>query len=85
MLKEQRAHGTLKPSYIYLDSNSSFHQMFWAKYMTDVRKQQKFYQSAGVSSVPAVIVNDKHLISGGQPSETFEQALKQIAAEQIST
>ena len=55
------------------------------KYMTDVRKQQKFYQSAGVSSVPAVIVNDKHLISGGQPSETFEQALKQIAAEQIST
>jgi predicted DsbA family dithiol-disulfide isomerase len=24
-------------------------------------------------------VNDKHLISGGQPTEVFEQALKQIA------
>lgn len=51
----------------------------------DVRKQQKFYQSAGVSSVPAVIVNDKHLISGGQPSEIFEQALKKIAAENMSS
>lgn len=55
------------------------------KYMADVRKQQQFYQSAGVSSVPAVIVNDKHLISGGQPSEIFEQALKNIAAENISS
>jgi predicted DsbA family dithiol-disulfide isomerase len=51
------------------------------KYSADVRKQQQHYQSAGVSSVPAVIVNDKHLISGGQPSEIFEQALKKIAAE----
>ena len=54
------------------------------KYTADVRKQQQYYQSAGVSSVPAVIVNDKHLISGGQPTETFEQALKQIAAENIA-
>ncbi|MBL4629969.1 MAG: DsbA family oxidoreductase [Paraglaciecola sp.] len=50
-------------------------------YTADVRKQQQHYQSAGVSSVPAVIVNDKHLISGGQPTEVFENALKQIAAE----
>lgn len=51
------------------------------KYAADVRKQQQFYQSAGVSSVPAVIVNDKHLISGGQPTQIFEKALKQIAGE----
>jgi predicted DsbA family dithiol-disulfide isomerase len=30
--------------------------------------------------VPAVIVNDRHLISGGQPVEAYEQALRQIAA-----
>jgi predicted DsbA family dithiol-disulfide isomerase len=30
--------------------------------------------------VPAVIINDRHLISGGQPAEVFEQALRQIAA-----
>jgi predicted DsbA family dithiol-disulfide isomerase len=32
--------------------------------------------------VPAIIINRKHLISGGQPSQVFEQALRQIAAEQ---
>jgi predicted DsbA family dithiol-disulfide isomerase len=30
--------------------------------------------------VPAIIINDKHLISGGQPVEVFEQALRKIAA-----
>jgi predicted DsbA family dithiol-disulfide isomerase len=28
-----------------------------------------------------VVVNDRHLISGGQPPEVFEQALRQIAAQ----
>ena len=54
------------------------------KYTAEVRKLQQHYQSAGVSSVPAVIVNDKHLISGGQPVEIFEQALRQIAQEKAS-
>jgi len=27
------------------------------------------------------VVNDRHLIQGGQPPEVFEQALRQIAAE----
>jgi len=31
--------------------------------------------------VPAIVINDRHLISGGQPPEVFEQALRQIAAE----
>jgi predicted DsbA family dithiol-disulfide isomerase len=30
--------------------------------------------------VPAVVIDGKHLISGGQPSAVFEQALRQIAA-----
>ncbi|MGJ8679039.1 DsbA family oxidoreductase [Paraglaciecola sp.] len=48
-----------------------------------VRKQQQHYQAAGISSVPAVIVNNKHLISGGQPAEVFEKALKQIAQNEL--
>ncbi|MEP0355386.1 DsbA family oxidoreductase [Paraglaciecola sp.] len=51
------------------------------KFTVEVRQQQQHYQSAGISSVPAVIVNNKHLISGGQPTEIFEKALKQIANE----
>lgn len=44
-----------------------------------VRERQQFYAQAGIRSVPAVIINDKHLISGGQPAEVFEQALRRIA------
>lgn len=50
-------------------------------YADEVREQQALYTGAGVRSVPAVIINDHYLISGGQPAEVFEQALRQIAAE----
>lgn len=49
-------------------------------FATEVRAQEQRYQSLGIHSVPAVIINDRHLISGGQPPEVFEQALRQIAA-----
>ena len=45
-----------------------------------VRDAEKFFQGLGISSVPAVIVERKHLISGGQPPEVFERALREIAA-----
>jgi len=48
-------------------------------YAVEVRAREQFYQSQGINSVPAIIINDKHLISGGQPVEVFEQALRQIA------
>ncbi len=49
-------------------------------YAADVREREQFYTSQGIRSVPAIIINDKHLISGGQPVEVFENALRQIAA-----
>jgi predicted DsbA family dithiol-disulfide isomerase len=52
------------------------------QYIQEVRAAQQHFQAAGIQSVPAVIVNDKHLISGGQPAAVFAQALKQIADEQ---
>ena len=50
-------------------------------YATDVRQAQQQWQRAGIQSVPAVVVNQRHLISGGQPPEVFEQAMRRIAAE----
>ena len=49
-------------------------------YADEVRKQEQYYVSRGIQSVPATIVNEQHLISGGQPPEAFEQALRQIVA-----
>ena len=47
-------------------------------YAAEVRAQEQFFQSHGIHSVPATIINGQHLISGGQPPEAFEQALRQI-------
>ena len=44
-----------------------------------VREAEQFWQRAGIHSVPAIIIDDRHLISGGQPPEVFEQALRQLA------
>ena len=54
------------------------------EFAADVREREQMYLQAGIHSVPAVIINDKHLISGGQPAAVFEQALRQIAAESSS-
>jgi len=51
------------------------------RYAAEVREREAFYQQHGIHSVPAIIVNDRHLIQGGQPVEVFEQALRQIATE----
>ena len=50
-------------------------------YTREVREAEQFWISNGINSVPAVIINDQHLISGGQPPEVFEQTLRQIAKE----
>jgi predicted DsbA family dithiol-disulfide isomerase len=50
-------------------------------YAAEVREAEAFYHQQGISSVPAIIIDDRHLISGGQPVELFERALRQIAAE----
>lgn len=50
------------------------------KFEAEVRERQAFYAAQGIRSVPAVVVNHRHLISGGQPVAVFEQALRQIAS-----
>lgn len=51
------------------------------EFAAEVRAAEAFYTSQGIHSVPAVIINDRHLISGGQPVAVFEQALRQMASE----
>ena len=51
------------------------------RYADEVREREQFYLQNGIHSVPAIIINERHLISGGQPVEVFEQALRQIAAQ----
>lgn len=51
------------------------------RYADDVRKEEAHWRNMGINGVPAVIVNDRYLISGGQPPEEFERQLRHIAQE----
>ena len=44
-----------------------------------VREREAFWTGHGIHSVPAVILNQRWLVSGGQPVEAFENALRQAA------
>ena len=46
----------------------------------EVRAAEALWVSRGITGVPAVVVEGKWLISGGQPAGVFEEALRQMAA-----
>jgi predicted DsbA family dithiol-disulfide isomerase len=50
-------------------------------YADEVRAEEKEYMAMGIHSVPAIIFNRRYLVSGGQPVEVFEQAIRKILAE----
>jgi predicted DsbA family dithiol-disulfide isomerase len=50
------------------------------EYAEEVRIAEQFFIQAGISGVPAIIIERQHLVSGGQPPEVFERALREIAA-----
>lgn len=52
-------------------------------YAAEVREREQFYLDRGIGSVPAIIINGKHLIQGGQPPEVFQRALLQVAEAQL--
>jgi len=49
------------------------------EYAAEVREREGFYLDHGIHAVPSVIVDDRHLIQGGQAVEAYEQALRRLA------
>ena len=64
-----------------LDEDAAREVLTSGRFSEEVREAERLWQSRGISAVPAVVINEKYLISGGQPPEAFEKALRQIAAE----
>jgi predicted DsbA family dithiol-disulfide isomerase len=64
-----------------LDAGAARRVLDSGEYADEVRAQERRFQQAGIHSVPATIVNGTHLISGGQPPEVFEHALREIAEQ----
>jgi predicted DsbA family dithiol-disulfide isomerase len=55
------------------------------EYAEEVRAREQLYLNNGIHAVPAVILNERYLIQGGQPVDVFERALRQAAAETKTT
>ncbi len=50
------------------------------EYAEAVRERERHWQALGIHAVPSVVIDERHLIQGGQPPEAFERALRQLAA-----
>lgn len=64
-----------------LDGKQAAEVLASGRYAQEVREEERFWHSRGINAVPAVVINERYLISGGQPVEAFEKALRTIAAE----
>ncbi len=51
------------------------------RYAKEVRDAEQLWQSRGIHSVPAIIFNERFLVSGGQSPEAFVQAVRNVAAQ----
>jgi len=64
-----------------LDGDAAREVLSSGRYTQEVRDAERLWQSRGINSVPAIVIEGRYLISGGQPPEAFEQALRKIAAD----
>ena len=53
-------------------------------FAADVRAAEQRWQSAGIHSVPSIIINGKYAINGGQLPVVFEQALRKVAQSEAA-
>lgn len=65
-----------------LDAGEARRILESGQYADEVRAQERHFQQAGIHSVPATIIENSYLISGGQPPDAFERALRKIAVAQ---
>ncbi len=64
-----------------LDAATARDVLETGRYIDDVRRDEHFWREQGIAAVPAIVIDGKYLISGGQPVAAFEKAIRAIAAE----
>lgn len=52
-----------------------------SRYDAEVKAAEAEVHAQGIHAVPAIVVNQRHLIQGGQSIEVFEQLLRQVMDE----
>lgn len=52
------------------------------RFALDVRANEQRWQESEIRSVPAIVLQEKYLMTGGQPPEAFIEALTQVIQEE---
>ncbi|MGE0595875.1 MAG: DsbA family oxidoreductase [Hyphomonadaceae bacterium] len=50
------------------------------EFAAEVRAEESLWRNRGVNAVPSIIFNQRWLVQGGQPPETFAQAIRDIVS-----
>ncbi|MFN9251927.1 MAG: DsbA family oxidoreductase [Brevundimonas sp.] len=64
-----------------LDRAAALAVLAQGRYAREVEAEIGLWRSRGISAVPAVVLEGKYLITGGQPAAVFAEALRKVAAE----
>ena len=64
---------------IGLDGAEALTMLDEQRFAKEVRDSEQHWREQGIQSVPAVIFNDHHLVSGAQGVENYISILKQLA------
>ncbi len=64
-----------------LDEKAAHEMLASGRFTEEVRAAEQLWLSRGIHAVPGIVIDEQWLISGGQPADAFEEALRQIAAE----
>jgi predicted DsbA family dithiol-disulfide isomerase len=64
---------------IGLDHEAALAVLDDQRFANDVRSAEQFWQQQGISGVPAVVFDRKHLVTGAQGVENYTSILAQIA------
>jgi len=62
-----------------LDAKAAQEVLASGAFAKEVSELEEFYRQRGINSVPAMVLNGRHLVSGSQSVEYYEQMLRQMA------
>ncbi|WP_248795506.1 DsbA family oxidoreductase [Pseudomonas sp. MWU13-2105] len=63
-----------------LDASAAAEVLACGAFADEVRELEGFYRARGINSVPAMILDGRHLVSGSQSVEYYEQMLREISS-----
>jgi predicted DsbA family dithiol-disulfide isomerase len=66
-----------------LDSIEALAILEDGRFAKDIRLEQKYWTDRGITGVPAIIINQRHLVTGAQGVENYISILEQLVEEPL--